>query len=77
MPKIAHKRLEQGSTKWNQFDPEFLPLWVADMDFVVCSEISEALKQRINNETFGYTETWPSVYKSVIDWCKIQYDWEI
>ena len=77
MPEIAHKRRQQGSTKWNQYTEDFLPLWVADMDFVVCPEISEALKQRINNETFGYTNTWPSLYESVINWCKKHYDWEI
>lgn len=77
MPTIANNRIDQFSTKWNQFPPEYLPLWVADMDFVVCTEISDALKQRVNNETFGYTNTWPSLYESVINWCKKQYDWEI
>ncbi len=77
MPEIAHKRIQQHSVKWNQFSPEFLPLWVADMDFKICPAITEALQANISNETFGYTQLWPSVNEAVIHWCKQRYDWDI
>ncbi len=77
MPKIARKRREQHSFKWNQYPDEFLPLWVADMDFAVCPAINEALRKRTDNETFGYTNTWPSLLESVVHWCREHYDWQI
>lgn len=77
MPIIAKKRREQHSFKWNQYPSEFLPLWVADMDFAVCPEINEALNKLTHNETFGYTNTWPSLQQSVINWCFEHYNWEI
>ena len=77
MAIIATKRKEERSTKWNQFGTEFLPLWVADMDFVICPEIRTALEDCLRNETFGYTNTWPSLNQSVVSWCQQQYQWEI
>jgi len=77
MPIIAKKRREQHSSKWNQYSSEFLPLWIADMDFAVCPKINGALRELTNNETFGYTNTWPSLQQSVINWCLEHYDWVI
>ena len=77
MPEIAHHRRKQRSVKWSQFDPEFLPLWVADMDFKICPTITSSLQDSIKNETFGYTQQWPEVNEAVIHWCKQHYDWEI
>ncbi len=42
------------SIKWNQFDADVLPMWVADMDFPVAEPILETLHQRIEHGVFGY-----------------------
>lgn len=42
------------SIKWDVKEGE-LPLWVADMDFRVATEITDAIKKRVENGIFGYT----------------------
>jgi cystathionine beta-lyase len=63
-------RTGTGSLKWDRFDPEVLPLWVADMDFSAAPEIVEALKQRVDHGVFGYTIAYDSVVQSVLDYLK-------
>lgn len=47
-------RRPSGSLKWKTYDPDVLPLWVADMDFQVPPSILEALKARVDHGIFGY-----------------------
>jgi len=47
-------RLHSDSAKWRRFDPDVLPLWVADMDFVSAEPILRALRERVNHGVFGY-----------------------
>ena len=50
-------RIETRSTKWLKFDdPNILPMWVADMDFKCPPEVTEAIKKRVDQGIFGYTE---------------------
>lgn len=47
-------RRESDSVKWNAFDPDVLPLWVADMDFRSPEPVLRALHERIDHGIFGY-----------------------
>ncbi|MDY3931999.1 MAG: MalY/PatB family protein [Muribaculaceae bacterium] len=47
---------------------DLVPLWVADMDFEVCPEISEALQRRIAHHIYGYAVADDSYWQSIIDW---------
>ena len=50
-------RIETRSTKWLKFDdPNILPMWVADMDFECPPEVTKAIKKRVDQGIFGYTE---------------------
>ena len=53
-------RYNTNSIKWMGEEHE-LPMWVADMDFETCEEISNALIERANHKIFGY--------------CDIPYEW--
>ncbi len=44
------------------------PLWVADLDFAVCPDITEALKRRVEHPIYGYASTPDSYWQSIIDW---------
>lgn len=44
------------SYKWNTYDPNVLPLWVADMDFPSPPEVIEALQKRVAHGIFGYPD---------------------
>lgn len=48
--------------------PGLTPLWVADMDFEVCPEITAALRQRIDHSVYGYAFPTAGYWKSIIDW---------
>lgn len=43
-------------------------LWVADMDFEVCPEITAALRQRIDHKIYGYACPSDDYWQSIIDW---------
>ncbi len=42
------------STKWNKFDPEVIPMWVADMDLGVDESIALAIEEATRNYGLGY-----------------------
>ena len=45
-----------------------LPLWIADMDFEVAPEITQALVERARHGVFGYTLVPDSCYDAIIAW---------
>jgi cysteine-S-conjugate beta-lyase len=47
-------RRPTDSIKWNQFDTDVLPMWVADMDYPVAEPVLKALRDRIDHGIFGY-----------------------
>ncbi|MBK7364674.1 MAG: putative C-S lyase [Nitrosomonas sp.] len=54
-----------------------IPLWVADMDFAVPCEVTEALISRATHPIYGYTFAPDSLYEALINWVKQRYDWSI
>lgn len=53
---------------------DLIPLWVADMDFEVCPEITTSLQQRLNHHIYGYSCTDDSYWQSIIDWERNTHD---
>jgi cystathionine beta-lyase len=49
-------RRPTDSVKWNQYEADVLPLWVADMDFPVAEPILQSLRSRIEHGIFGYPD---------------------
>ena len=47
-------RRETESIKWNYFDEDVLPMWVADMDFQSPPEVIDVLQERVAHGIFGY-----------------------
>src|SRR3990170_2445360 len=45
------------SNKWRKYDPDVLPLWVADMDFPSPPPVVRALAERVAHGIFGYGPT--------------------
>ncbi len=58
------ERRGSGSAKWDSYDPDVLPLWVADMDYAVPEAIQKALHARVNHGIFGYA---PSEIPELLD----------
>lgn len=47
---------------------DLTPLWIADLDFAVCPEITAALQHRLSHPVLGYSEAQDSYWQSIIDW---------
>lgn len=47
---------------------DLTPLWIADLDFAVCPEITQALIKRLNHPVLGYSEASDGYWNSIIDW---------
>ena len=48
------------------FDP--IPMWVADMNFVACPAIQEAVIRRVRHPAFGYFEPSEDYYSAILRW---------
>lgn len=72
------KRNNTNSLKWDFYEErgknkDYLPLWVADMDFKLPDEILNPLIKRINHGIFGYTDPKDDYYKVVANWFERHY----
>ena len=71
-------RRGSGCYKWDTLPgDDYIPLWVADMDFAVAPAIQQAVKERAAHPVFGYTAVAESYYESVIRWFHRRHQWDI
>lgn len=43
-------------------------MWIADMDFAICPEITQALNKRLAHPVYGYSNASEGYWQSIIDW---------
>lgn len=53
------------------------PLWIADMDFPVCPEITEALQRRIAHPIYGYSLPDGGYWESITAWLRRRHHWDV
>lgn len=70
-------RKDTNSAKWDAQGGDYLPLWVADMDFAVAAPIREALQKRLEHPFFGYTIPGEGAYEAVIGYYRERYHFEV
>ncbi len=70
-------RRNSDSIKWNYFDEDILPLWVADMDFLSPPEVLGALRSRIDHGLFGYSKPQDKTRLAVQNWLSIRHGWDV
>ena len=70
-------RSSTESIKWNYYDEDVLPMWVADMDFLCPPQVIEALRKRVEHGIFGYPTEPPRMRGVIVDRLKRRYDWTI
>ena len=70
-------RIDSDSVKWHVYDPDVLPLWVADMDFRSPEPVLEALQKRIQHGVFGYPCNPTGLADAVVDWVGSRHGWSI
>ena len=69
-------RRSTWASKWDVAEGE-LPLSMADMEFQAAPEIREALKARLQNGIFGYTDIPDLWYQAYMDWWKDRHGLEL
>lgn len=75
-------RTNTASEKWDQAEklfgePEILPMWVADMDFVSPQPVIDAILKRAEHGVFGYAFAPDSYYEAVMGWMDRRHKWPI
>lgn len=69
----------RGTAKWTTYPPDVLPMWVAEMDFPVCREVTSALHAAVDAETFGYPARTEmiSCAEAFADWAQRTAGWVV
>lgn len=75
-------RKNTDCSKWDNMSSMFtqkdlLPLWIADMDFKVCDEITQAIVRRAEHGVFGYTVLGQEYYDALAGWMRRRHGWKI
>lgn len=70
-------RRNTESVKWNYYDEDVLPMWVADMDFRSPEPVIRALRERVEHGVFGYPEEPPELRRLVVERMECLYQWKI
>ena len=63
--------------KWNRFDEDVLPMWVADTDFKCPEAVIRALHERVDHGIFGYGAPPKELDQTVIQRLKRLYGWDV
>lgn len=72
--QLRHRR----TIKWSAFEPDVLPLWIAEMDFPTAPAVLDAVRECVANEEFGYPPFSEDVLpRATADWCRARYGWPV
>ncbi len=63
--------------KWQRYDKDVLPLWVADMDFRAPEPVIAALHRRIDHGVFGYGHEPGRLRSLLADRLRRLYGWQV
>jgi cystathionine beta-lyase len=66
-----------NSIKWKLYGNDILPLWVADMDFMVPEPVQEALRHAVDHGIFGYESPTKELQETVAARMEKLYGWKV
>ena len=74
-------RCGTGSRKWDYAAAVFgtddvLPMWIADMDFAAPPVVVEALRNKVEQQVYGYYVRNEAVYQAAANWLGRRHGWE-
>ena len=75
-PSLAELR-ERKSTKWREYDPDVLPLPVAEMDYPIAPQIIEAVEKMMRRSDTGYLGKFPELGEAFSGFAQRRWDWTI
>ena len=56
--------------KYGDIPEDFIPMWIADMDFKIPTKLEEKMIEAVKRGVFGYTYCYDEFYDAVINWQK-------
>lgn len=56
---------------------DLIPLWIADMEFAVCPEICDVMKQRVSHPSYGYSCPGEGYWDSICSWLKRRHGFDV
>jgi cysteine-S-conjugate beta-lyase len=71
------ERRGTDSNKWQKYDRDVLPLWVADMDFAAPPAVTQALQDRVAHGIFGYGGEPAELSELICDRLWQRYRWSV
>lgn len=77
--RLTEDQLRRHKTiKWNYFEPDVLPLWIAEMDFPTAPAVLDGIRACVDNEEFGYPPFGEDALpRATADWCRHRYGWQV
>ena len=71
-------KFESGRAQNPYLPEDYIPLWIADMDFACPEPILAAMRRRLGRRVLGYTTADSDAYtQAVAGWMKRRYGWDI
>ena len=67
----------RSSSKWRRFEPDVLPMHVAEMDFEVAQPIRDKLAEMVSTSDLGYLGPLPEVSKAFEKFALDRWGWQI
>ena len=58
-----------NASKWNVSEG-IIPMSIADTEFLSPPEISEAIRERVTVESYGYSRMTDADYDAILDWIR-------
>jgi len=70
-------RRQTESIKWNLYDEDVLPMWLADMDFHSPESVINALHKRIDHGVFGYGGPPEGLQEAIVQHLAKRFAWNL
>ena len=76
---VAERSRAMPSAKWTRYDPDVLPLWVADMDFPVADVVRAALHAHVDRGSLGYPPypALPDLIPATVERLQTRFGWRL
>ena len=62
---------------WRFVSEDFIPMWIADMDFKIPTQIETKFIEAVKRGVFGYTYCYDEFYNAVINWQRDMHNVEV
>ena len=70
------RKYDEYKANFNTDIDDIIPMWIADMEFETCDEITKAIQEKLLVGNLGY-DTLNGYFEAVVNWMKKRHDLDI